>query len=257
MKRCPGAALVLLTLAVFCRLAGAAEGGDETRRYYGYAYDLKTGRYLYTEVHEQVYRGGQWARGRIRFYAADGRAIGDKTLDFSAHPYVPVYRFEIPAEHYVEAITEVGKTVARLHKQADGKTASKIADVDDNTAGDSGFHSYLVAHFDELMRRDTLAFNFIVAGNLDRYRFRAKRIDDGQFQGQPSVRVRVEPDSLLRYLVSPLELAYEPVSKKLLEYRGISNVHDPATGKAYNARIVYPDQPPADAPKTLPPLTPG
>jgi len=96
-----------------------------------------------------------------------------------------------------------------------------------------------------------------VAGNLDRYKFRARRVEDGQFQGRTAVRFRVEPDSLLRYLVSPLELMYDAESKKLLEYRGISNVHDPATGKAYNARIIYPDQPPADAPKVLPPLPAG
>jgi hypothetical protein len=248
---------LMLCLLLASGVARAADDVDGTRRFYGYAYDLKADKYLYTEVYEQLYQAGQWKSGRIRFYSPDGKQIGDKTLDFSANPYIPTYRFEITAEHYVEAITSVGKTEVKLQKIADGKTSDKTVDADATTAGDSGFHNYLVAHFDSLMKRETLTFNFIVAGNLDRYKFRAHRIDDGTFQGKTAVRFIVEPDSFLRYLVSPLQLSYDPDSKKLLEYRGISNVHDPATGKAYNARIVYPDQPPADAPKTLPPLNPG
>lgn len=250
-------ASLLLVLLGSAHSALAAEPADGTRRFYGHAYDLKTNRYLYTETYEQVYKGGQWVSGRIRFFAPDGKPIGDKTLDFSASLYIPRYRFEIPAERYVESITGVSGDKVELLKQVEGKTQTKKVPRDDTTAGDSGFHSYLVAHFDELMRGQTLAFNFIVAGNLDRYKFRARRIEDGQFQGRTAVRFRVEPDSLLRYLVSPLELMYDAESKKLLEYRGISNVHDPATGKAYNARIIYPDQPPADAPKVLPPLPAG
>jgi hypothetical protein len=34
----------------------------------------------------------------------------------------------------------------------------------------------------------------------------------------------------------------------------VTNVINPATGKAYNARISYFTQPPDDAPKNLPPL---
>ncbi|WP_428309673.1 hypothetical protein [Hydrocarboniphaga sp.] len=243
-----------ITLLAASGIARAAADADGTRHFYGYAYDLKSNKYLYTEVYEQHYQDGQWKGGRIRFYAPDGKPIGDKTLDFSANPYIPTYRFEIPAEKYVEAITAVGKTEVKLQKTTAGKTSDKSVAADASTAGDSGFHNYLVAHFDSLMKRETLAFNFIVAGNLDRYKFRAHRIEDGKFENKTAVRFVVEPDSFLRYLVSPLQLSYDPDSKKLLEYRGISNVHDPATGKAYNARIVYPEQPPADAPKTLPPL---
>lgn len=249
--------ILLFALLAASSAAPAADDADGTRRFYGYAYELKSNQYLYTEVYEQHYQGGQWKSGRIRFYSPDGKQIGDKTLDFSANPYIPTYRFEIPAEKYVEAITRVGKSEVELQKISAGKTADKSVPADAATAGDSGFHNYLVAHFDTLMKRQTLTFNFIVAGNLDRYKFRAHRIDDGQFEGKTVARFVVEPDSFLRYLVSPLQLSYDADSKKLLEYRGISNVHDPASGKAYNARIVYPEQPPADAPKTLPPLSPG
>ena len=68
------------------------------------------------------------------------------------------------------------------------------------------------------------------------------------------MELRVEPDSLLRLLVDPLRLSYDVGNHHLLEYVGVSNIHDPATGSAYNVRIIYPSQAPPDAPKTLPPL---
>ncbi len=244
-------------VALWCSLLFCTAASAETLRFRGYAFDLKSDRYLYTEVHEQIIENGQWRRGRIRYFDAQGRIIGDKTLDFGAHATIPLYRFELPAERYVEAITAVGGGEVKLHKQADGKSQDKTLKAGGDSAADSGFHNYLLAHFDELLAGRTVTFQFIVAGNLDAYRFRARRIGDKTLDGKAALRIRVEPDSVLRWLVDPLELGYDPNSKKLLEYRGISNVHDPATGKAYNARIVFPDQPPAGAPPSLPPLEIG
>lgn len=243
-------ALLVTLFALFSTLAFA-----QTERFYGYAYDLKSGRYLYTEVHEQTLERGRWLRGSIRYYDAKNQLMGSKTLDFSRNPFVPVYGFELQPQGFSEAILSVDGNRVQMRKTKKGKTENKTIDIGQDTAADSGFHNYLLAHFDDLMQRKPFAFRFVVAGNLDAYSFRAKRVEDGEFDGRTAARFVVEPDSVLRWLVDPLQLSYDPVSKKLLEYRGISNVHDPATGKAYNARIVYPAEPPADAPKPLPALS--
>src|SRR3546814_4506954 len=69
-------------------LAWSTGAAAETLKFYGYAYDLKTNRYLYTEVHHQNVDGVRWLGGTILYYTADGTLIGDKTLDFSADPYI-------------------------------------------------------------------------------------------------------------------------------------------------------------------------
>ena len=68
------------------------------------------------------------------------------------------------------------------------------------------------------------------------------------FEGRPAIQLKVEPSTLLRLLADPLYILYEPEQRRMLEYRGISNLHDPRTGRAYTVRIVYPSRPPADAP---------
>ena len=230
----------------------AVEG---THRFYGYAYDLVSNKYLYTELHEQVVVKGRWVKGSIRYLAPDGSSLGNKSLDFTQNSTIPVYRLDSPRDGYAEGITAVGDTIKVIRRQKTGEEMeSKTLKRQGLMAADSGFHSFLVEHFKTLLDGQTVKFRFIAAGRLDDYRFRGKRIADTTFEGKPAVRFRVEMDSMLNLLAGPLEATYDARSQKLLEYRGISNIHDPGTGEPFEAvRIAYYSVPPPEAPK-LPPL---
>lgn len=246
-------ALKQLVMVILAALAAPAQAAEGAHRLLGYAYDLETRRFLYTEVHSQKIEGERWLGGSITYVAPDGGLIGTKTLDFTQDPFIPVYRLELkPGGGYIEGISAVTADSIEMYKKGYKDSAEqrkKIARPAVTTA-DSGFHSFIRAHFTELMSGKKMRFSFAVAGNLDVFKFRAQRIADGLFESQPVVRFRVEPDTLLlRLLVDPLELSYEVNDRKLLEYRGVSNLHDPATGDPYNVRIIYPSAPPADAPK--------
>jgi len=228
--------------------------GVRVDRSYGFAYDHDSGKYLYTEVHTQRYEGKRWVSGTIRYYTPDGTLLGDKTLDFSSDPTIPVFKTELLREHYSEAITAVTPETVTMEKFSDGKLKTATIERKGTMAADSGFHNLLVAHFKDLLDGRTVRFRFVVASQLDTYRFRVMKTGDTTFDGKPAVVLRVEPDSLLRVLAGPLTMIYSRDDPHLLQYEGLSNVDDPATGSAYNVRIVYPSQPPPDAPKNLPPL---
>jgi hypothetical protein len=246
MKPAPLLALAL-ALASPCLAAGEAA----TLKFRGYAYDLDSNRFLYTELHEQQVQDGRWLGGTIVYVAPDGTEIGRKTMDFGQDPFVPLYRLDLATGGgYMEAIT--GLTADRIQMAKQGYGMKDVVDRSVKrpavVCADSGFHAFIRSRFEELLDGREVQFVFAVAGNLDSYRFRARRIADTTFEGRPAVRFRVEPDSLLRWLVDPLELTYEPEQRKLVEYRGVSNLHDPETQRAYDARIVYPSRRPADAP---------
>jgi hypothetical protein len=244
--------MLLLGLAL---AAGAAHADPKTLRFYGYAYDLDSGKYLYTEVYREEIDQGHWLSGHTSYYDAEGKRLGEKTLSFASDPYVPVYTLDLPAVGYTEGISAVGADGVHMFKQSAGheRQAGTVPKAEP-MAADSGFHSYLYDHMPELAAGKTLKFTFGAAGQLDSYSFRARKTGDTSFDGHAAIRLKVDPDSLLRFLVDPLILTYDPQSRQLLEYRGISNVINPATGKPYNARIAYYSKPPADAPKNLPPL---
>lgn len=239
------AALSGLTL---CAAAAAAPG---THTFRGYAYDLDSGRFLYTEVHRQVIEGDRWLGGTIAYYAPDGARIGFKTLDFAQDPYVPVYQLDLATGGgYREGITRVTADRIDMRKKGYGAREAREASVPrrGTMVADSGFHSFLRDRFADLLAGKTVEFTFAVSGELDTFRFRARRIEDREFEGKPAVQLKVDPSTWLRLLADPLYILYEPGERRMLEYRGISNLHDPRTRKAYTVRIVYPSQPPADAP---------
>ncbi len=236
-------------------LSAMALGAHAEGSFYGYAYDLDSGKYLYTEVHSPQFEGGKEVASTIRYYTPDGKEVGKKTLDYRADAYVPKFRFDLPGEGYAEAITANGQTIDMLKISGKGKEKRKsIARAEGLNAADSGFNHAVQDHLAQLVKGETVNFKFAVAGQLDSYRFKINKVGMGTFEGKPAVKLLVQADSLLRFVAPDLNLLYDADAKRLLEYKGVSNIHDPATGKAYNARIVYFAKPPEDAPKNLPPL---
>ena len=229
-------------------------------RFYGYAYDLDSNKYLYTEVHAQRHQGDRWLGGTITYFAPSGTEIGRKVLDFSKDPYIPLYRLDVKNVHYSEGISKITADKVYMFKQNSDDSTPEQASIDrkPDMAADSGFDSLIQAHFAQLLDKKPVDFPLAVAGKLDYYNFTISRLKDGTFEGKRAVRFKVELDSLLRLIAGkPLILTYDPDSKKLLEYRGISNLYDPKTNKPYSVRIDYYSKPPADAPRNLPSLDPG
>lgn len=261
-------AVLAMTLTVAVHAAPAKDSGPKiitetnvkVERFYGYAYDLDTDKYLYTEVHVQRHQGDRWLGGTQTYYAPNGTEIGKKVLDFSQDPYIPLYRLDVKNVHYSEGISKITADKVYMFKQNAGNASPQQASVErkKNMAADSGFDNLIKAHFAQLLRGKSFGFPLAVAGKLNYYDFTVSRLKDGTFEGKKAVRFKVELSSLLHYIIGkPLILTYDPQTKKLLEYRGISNLYNPKTDKPYQVRIDYYSKPPTDAPKKLPPLDPS
>jgi hypothetical protein len=136
-----------------------------------------------------------------------------------------------------------------MFKRDNGQEERKSLPLDEGlVAADEGFNQLLLDQLDTIRQGDTLKFSLIAAGRTDRFSFRAKRIDEQQLDGTTVMRVRVEPDSMLRMLVPAITLVYDIKARRLMRYEGMSNLIDPDTGKAYrHISIVYGGTPPAEA----------
>jgi hypothetical protein len=235
------AAIALL----FCATAAPAQ--DSVARFYGYAYHLDSGRYAYTEVLEQRFVAGEWVGGSTTYFLPDGKQFARKTLDFAHDPFVPVYTLELN-DGYVEGITDNGNPV-RMRR------AGKDASVEKSglTTADAGLPRLLRAKFDVLLRGEPLPFRVIAPTRLAAYQFRAARIADSTFEGKSAIRIQVDLDSMLKLFAGPLFFTFDEQTRKLLEFRGTTNLLDPATRKPFVVRVAYASAPPGDVP-VLPPL---
>lgn len=230
-----------------CTTASAA---PTVVRFEGYAYEAGTGRYLYTEVHAQELDADRWLGGSITYVAPDGSVLARKDLRFAGDPFIPEYRLTEEKRTYVQGVRLSGTSLEMYRqgrRQASPQTA--LAERSAATVANTGIHAFIRAHFDELLRGATVDFLLADPDTLDRYAFRVRRIDDAVVGDVRAVRFEARPASLLRLLVDPLVLTYDPAQQRLLEYSGPSDIHDPETGAPYKVTVHYLAQRPADAPR--------
>lgn len=241
---------LLSALAAGQLMFGAALAAPVTAHFCGYAFDLKSGQFRYTEVHDQSLDGDRWLAGSIDYIAADGSVIGRKTLSFESNPLIPVYRLELLGGRYVEGIERVDAGAVLTYRKEFSDTAIKRETISyaAPASADSGFHSLIRANLADLVAGQTKRFEFIVTGAMDRFKFRVRRSGDATFEGRPAVRLLAEPDTWLRLLVDPLDMVYDPANGQLLEYRGPTNLRDPVTLKGYDVHITYPSRIPDAVP---------
>lgn len=210
-----------------------------TRTFSGRATDLETGRWLYTEEHRHQMEGRRWAAGVIRYVDPQGALLAEKTLDFSQDCCIPVARTVYPPlkeEERVVAVTESGVTMEWSREgQRERKTIARTPAM----AVDSGFHAFLQRNFEALVAGRTLAFQLGVPRQLDSFQFRVVPQGQRTVDGRLGLALRAEPNSLLRLMVPTLSLVYDPDTRDMLEYQGLSNIVDPSTRKALSVRIAY------------------
>lgn len=223
---------------LFLPLGSMAGAASQKIHFVGQAFDMQSGALLYREVHDLEMENGKVIRGKTVFLNAEGKQIAHKTTDFSADPYVPVFRLEIPGVGYADAITGNGDRVVMARK-TNGTEQTAEAAKEAPMAADGGLLNYIADHFTTLLDGNPMKLSIAVAARLETYNVRLRRIEDVLFDGRPAIRFQLEHDSPLRLLVNPLVLTYERDTRRLLEYRGQSNIGNPKTGDPYEVRIFY------------------
>lgn len=232
--------LLALIGALTITAAAPAQTTDSTC-FTGYAYHRDSGDFVYTEHHEQVRRDGRAIDWRVTYRAPDGEVIAEKTLDFTRSPFVPVFTLEHRQSGDMEGI-RYGEDRGWLMIERDGPEGERLEktfEVTGDTVADAGFHPFVRERFARLMDGDVVRFRFAVAGSRKVIDMRARRLDDTTFEGERAVRFVAELDLfLINLFVDDIEVTYDPETRRLLEYRGVSNMQNDE-GDRYPVRIGY------------------
>ena len=246
---------VLALSGAFFILAGTAsaafaqaDDASGARCFNGYAYTLQGGEYRYTEHHEQQRSNGKITSWDVDYVGTDGESIAQKHLEFGANDTVPTYTLEIPADGYREGIRRDGDQWVMFRRDnADAQEKTKRFSIKEPMAADSGFDMLVRENFDALVAGETVPFNFAAAGRQAVVKLRANQTGTTQFEGKEALVFDAELDMfLVNFFVDSLQLTYDPDSKRLLEYRGIGNMHN-AAGDVYPVRVTYASNMPSEA----------
>ncbi|MBB88243.1 MAG: hypothetical protein CMP06_13255 [Xanthomonadales bacterium] len=234
-------------LLVLCALSPALAA--EEREFIGYGYTLEGDEFRYIEHHRQMLdNAGTVTAWKVDFWDASGEKIAEKRFIPGNNPSVPGYDFKMLTTGYREGIENVDGPNIILYRQKpdeDSKTTKKL-EPRSQACADSGFDQYVREHWDTLQSGERLKFQFIAAGRLSAYAFRAEKTGESSFEGQPAMDLKVALDSVFGVFVDPLRLTYSLDSQQLLEYRGIGNMQN-ADGKVYPVRVSYYSETPSEA----------
>ena len=209
-------------------------------KYKGTATDLQSGKFYYTEEHEEVKVASAQSETSILFKDAQQKTIVTKTIDYTKSEIHPDFIQEDSRDGYLEAATtKDGITELKCRKTFKKKTESKILRIPEPAVIDGGFTYFVKANWEKLIAGGVIVFNFAVPSQLDYYTFRVSKIKENIVDGKKTVLFKMEPDQLiLRAIVKPIMLTYNADTKRLMQYEGISNIND-EHGKSYHVRITY------------------
>jgi hypothetical protein len=224
---------LLMILALLIAAPAAAETAS-VESYDGVA-ETPSGAFLYREHHEVTQSGGVPVRAVTVYYDRSGREIGRLVSDFRSSPYAPAYRFKDVRAGKQESVAVNGRHVDLAYQ---GEQKSLAVPGGEPLVVGQGLHHFARMNLDRLAR-ETVTVRFVVPSRLDSYAFRIRPMA----APRPGVvRLRIEIDSwLMRQLAPYLEVDYDLTTKRLLSYRGVSNLEGPdgATQKVV-IRYTYP-----------------
>jgi hypothetical protein len=223
------AALLLMGL-----LPGTVASQDAVR-YRGDAYDLATGKFVYSENHAEFFQGGEHAYSRVSYRDKDGKEFASKMITFKPNRLQPTYELKDSRDGYIEGIRrDAGGTVYFARRKAADPLKEKRIQTPAPAVFDGGFDYFVRENFDEVCAGKNKSFNFAVPIELDFFRFRVARKETGAM-----CRLNLELDNVvLRQFVKPIKLWYDVQTKRLSKYEGISNINGD-DGKSLKVRVVF------------------
>jgi len=217
--------------AVLCMLSQHASAEPSVEKFVGTARSPK-GDVVYRERHEVTENDGRPLRAVTRYFDAKDREIGRLETDFSRSIAAPSYRFVDERTGKSESASVSGANVVLDY--AGHRKALQAPGPEPLVVG-QGLHQYVRQNLARLAH-ETVTVRFAVPSRLDTYVFRIRPLASGS---PGIVRLRIESDSwLVRQLAPHLEVDYELSTRRLLRYRGVSNLETP-DGSTQNVEIRY------------------
>ena len=186
-----------------------------------HAYDIigeatapDTGDFLYREGHRCTSDGTSCL---VSYYDREGNSFASKRIDYTRSLTAPNLEFK--------------DTRLDVRVVVDEKATTDIVI-------DAGFDNYVRENWTVLAAGDELRFRFLAAGRPSPLRMSARR-DLRQNCPDTQLCLNIALDSLLfGFFVDPIKLAYDRSTRRLLRYRGLSDIKD-VSGAALDVDIVY------------------
>jgi hypothetical protein len=237
IQTCVAIAALSLAGYVAAQEAVATPTLDTIERFEGVARS-DDGKLVYRERHEVHYAGQVPVESVTRYFGPSGTKIAELRSDYRSDPYAPRYVFTGADGRTREAAGRVANGV-RLQHLRESKIVARGDSGSARVVLGQGLHQLVRASIAALAAGKQLVVSFGMPARLDFYEFRIQRTATPR----PNVvRLEIEiNDWFLRMFAPSLQVDYDTTTRRLLSYRGVSNLPGPdGEPQQVSIRYVYP-----------------
>jgi hypothetical protein len=192
------------------------------------------GELVYREKHSVTLEGEQVITSLTEYFSPAGQLLATMESDYSRNLSMPTYAFDDLRRGYREGLREEEGEYIIFKKTRDGEEETEAVTNTEGVFSCQGWHYYLVNNL-SVLERENVELNLILPSQLKAFPFEIQQV---RSEGDRVEAVLELNHWLFRYFAPTLQLVYDSKSRKLVEYRGISNILD-SDGKRQDVRIVY------------------
>ncbi|MGW8320748.1 MAG: hypothetical protein ACWGSD_04270 [Thermodesulfobacteriota bacterium] len=209
--------------------------------YWGEARDDQ-GTLVYREKHITNYVDGKTKKSLTIYEDPTGREIATLESDYTLSLEMPTYVFKDLRRNYEEGLRFRDGDYYIFSKDSKHGEKEKRLNNPASVFSCQGWHYYVVENLERLERGDVFKIKLIFPNKLRAYDFKIEKVDS---EGD-TVRVKVKfANWLVSWAVPQLDLLYSKKERKLIDYRGVSNIFD-ENDDLQEVHITYSDDRPAD-----------
>ncbi len=215
-------------ILIFSILLSPTLFAEYTENYKGIAYNKKN-EIIYIENHQATFFDNSKIKSaKTTYINPKGVKIAELTSDFSKSLSAPIYKYSDFRFKTGHGIAYENNKLKLIKYKKDGTTKTKFLNKkfspDSIIVGGQGMHYYLRENFTSLKNKKNIPIKFLTPGNLDYYNFLLNYIGLNK-KGLIALEIKIS-NVLLRIFAPKLKLQYDPKTKRLIKYVGLSNLSD-------------------------------
>ncbi|WP_414486439.1 hypothetical protein [Stenotrophomonas maltophilia] len=181
---------------------------------------------LYREVHwrrEATEGAERW----VLYQCPDGQPFVRKHLPASARPQARGYSLEDRRSGQTAEVDAAGDSVSIAWKEdAASELRRRRLEQPPDAVIDAGFDAAVRLHWLALLRGERITLPFLVPARQRYFPVQVRRIGPARWQGIDAQAIEVSLDTWYGGIAPRLALVYATADRRLLEFRGTSNLRD-------------------------------
>jgi len=232
---------ILLFITSLIGINNFGNSNYEVKTYSSKAFNIKDGKFLYSEYHEEKFKGEKIAESVTKYKDSKNNLLSERIMTFENDLTKPKFVLKDLRSGYIEGSELLPNSRVRVftRESFSDKLEEKILKVEEPFVIDGGLTYFFRKNWDRLLNNETVVFNFIAPAKLDYFKFRVSKNAIVSVGNRKGMQLKLEVNSfILRAFVDPIFITYALDNQEILLYKGISNVND-EKGKSHSVEIDF------------------